>query len=95
MLLCLLLAAGLTTAALADEAETEMVPVLAQVPAGWENPCCWAWADDGTNAFAAWPGGAMEPLGESGWYYIYVPGLRAERHNQRQRGSGADRRRRG
>ena len=73
MLLCLLLAAGLTTAALADEAETEMVPVLAQVPAGWENPCCWAWADDGTNAFAAWPGGAMEPLGESGWYYIYVP----------------------
>ena len=73
MLLCLLLIACLSTAALADSAEAEMVPVLAQVPADWANPCCWAWADDGTNAFAAWPGGAMEPLGDSGWYYIYVP----------------------
>ena len=62
MLLCLLLIACLSTAALADSAEAEMVPVLAQVPADWANPCCWAWADDGTNAFAAWPGGAMEPL---------------------------------
>ena len=44
MLLCLLLVAGLTTAALADEAETEMVPVLAQVPADWAGPCCWAWS---------------------------------------------------
>ena len=73
MLLCLLLIACLSTAALADSAEAEMVPVLAQVPADWAGPCCWAWADDGTNAFAAWPGGAMEPLGDSGWYYIYVP----------------------
>lgn len=71
MLLCIFLLAGLSTGVLADEAE--MVPVLAQVPSDWEGVCCWAWADDGTNAFSAWPGGAMEPLGESGWLYIYVP----------------------
>ena len=71
MLLCIFLIATLSTGVLADEAE--MVPVMAQVPADWEGVCCWAWADDGTNAFSAWPGGAMEPLGESGWVYIYVP----------------------
>ena len=71
MLLCVFLLATLSTGVLADEAE--MVPVMAQVPADWEGVCCWAWADDGTNAFSAWPGGAMEPLGESGWVYIYVP----------------------
>lgn len=53
-------------------AETEMVPVVANVPADWEEPHLWAWADDGTNAFAAWPGEAMEELGD-GWYYCYVP----------------------
>lgn len=71
MLLCVFLLATLSTGVLADEAE--MVPVMAQVPADWQGVCCWAWADDGTNAFSAWPGGAMEPLGESGWVYIYVP----------------------
>ncbi len=50
----------------------EMLPVVAKVPEGWDAPCLWAWADDGTNAFAAWPGEAMEPL-EDGWYYCYVP----------------------
>lgn len=74
VLLCALLIACLGTAAMADAGDAaEMVPVLADVPDGWENPCCWAWADDGTNAFEAWPGGQMEPLGDSGWYYIYVP----------------------
>ena len=53
-------------------AEPEMVPVVANVPADWESPHLWAWADDGTNAFAAWPGEAMEELGD-GWYYCYVP----------------------
>lgn len=57
--------------ALATEAD-EMVPVVAQVPADWEAPHLWAWADDGTNAFAAWPGEEMESLGD-GWYYTYVP----------------------
>ncbi len=54
--------------------EVEMVPIAAQVPADWEAPCLWAWADDGTNAFEAWPGEEMDPLeGEEGWYYCYVP----------------------
>ena len=52
--------------------EKEMVPVVAQVPSDWEAPHLWAWADDGTNAFAAWPGEEMESLGD-GWYYTYVP----------------------
>ena len=43
--------------AVAFAAETnEMIPVVVKAPEGWENPCLWAWADDGTNAFAAWPG---------------------------------------
>ncbi len=50
----------------------EMVPVLVSVPEDWGTPNLWAWADDGTNAFAAWPGEELEPLAE-GWYYIYVP----------------------
>lgn len=54
-------------------AETnEMVPVVAQVPEDWEAPHLWAWSDDGTNAFEAWPGEEMESLGD-GWYYSYVP----------------------
>ncbi len=57
----------------ADEAQ-QMVPVVVQVPEGWDAPCLWTWADDGTNAFAAWPGEEMEKL-ESGWYYTYVPGF--------------------
>lgn len=76
LLLCVLVVVCLGTSVMADEGGAdEMVPVLADVPDGWESPCCWAWADDGTNAFAAWPGGQMEPLGDSGWYYIYVPGF--------------------
>lgn len=57
--------------AFAAEGE-EMVPVVVSVPEGWESPCLWAWADDGTNAFAAWPGEELEVLAE-GWYYTYVP----------------------
>ncbi len=53
---------------------SEMVPVLVKVPEGWDAPNCWAWADDGTNAFASWPGEALEAWTE-GWYYIYVPGF--------------------
>lgn len=61
----------LPSAAFAAEAD-EMVPVVVKTPEGWEAPCLWAWADDGTNAFAAWPGEELEPL-EGGWYYAYVP----------------------
>ena len=62
---------SLGTAALAEG--EEMVPVCISVPEGWEAPCLWAWADDGTNAFAAWPGEEADPLGDTGWYYCYVP----------------------
>ncbi len=64
----------LPMAAFAAEEENEMVPVMVHAPEGWGCPNLWAWADDGTNAFAAWPGEAMEELAE-GWYYIYVPGF--------------------
>lgn len=69
----LLMMSALSLTAFAAE-DDEMVPVVVQVPKGWDAPHVWAWADDGTNAFAAWPGEEMEPLAE-GWYYIYVPGF--------------------
>ena len=69
----LLMMSALSLTAFAAE-DDEMVPVVVQVPEGWDAPHVWAWADDGTNAFAAWPGEEMEPLAE-GWYYIYVPGF--------------------
>ena len=51
-LFALLIAAAclfsLGTAALAEG--EEMVPGCVSVPEGWEAPCLWAWADDGTNA---------------------------------------------
>lgn len=62
----------LSLTAFAAESD-EMVSVVVSVPEGWGVPNLWAWADDGTNAFAAWPGEAMEEL-EDGWYYTYVPG---------------------
>ncbi len=68
--LLLLLAAFPVTATAAEA--TEMIPVVVSVPEGWNSPNLWAWADDGTNAFAAWPGEALEELAE-GWYYVYVP----------------------
>ena len=61
----------LPSAAFAAEAD-EMVPVVVKTPYGWDAPCLWAWADDGTNAFASWPGEELEAL-EDGWYYTYVP----------------------
>ena len=69
LILCLLC---LPSAAFAA-GEDEMVAVAVKTPEGWEVPCLWAWADDGTNAFAAWPGEAMEPL-DGGWYSANDPG---------------------
>lgn len=57
--------------ALANE-DNEIIPVAVKVPEDWETPNLWAWADDGTNAFAAWPGEEMEVPAE-GWYNIHVP----------------------
>ena len=68
----LLMMSVLSVTAFATEGD-EMVPVVVKVPEGWDAPNLWAWADDGTNAFAAWPGEEMEALTE-GWYYTYVPG---------------------
>lgn len=60
------------TAFATEDSGSEMVPVVVSVPEGWGVPNLWAWADDGTNAFAAWPGEALEELSD-GWYYIWVP----------------------
>ena len=73
MLLTALLLLTVLPAAVAQEAEAPaMVPVAVHVPEGWGTPSLWAWADDGTNAFAAWPGEELEALAE-GWFYTYVP----------------------
>ena len=57
---------------MAAENSGEMVSVAVKVAEGWGEPSLWAWADDGTNAFEAWPGETMEAI-EDGWYYTYVP----------------------
>ena len=67
----MLMVSCLSLTAFAAE-DSEMVPVVVKVPEGWDAPNLWAWADDGTNAFAAWPGDPLEELAE-GWYYIWVP----------------------
>ena len=69
----MLMVSCLSLTAFAAE-DSEMVPVVVKVPEGWDAPNLWAWADDGTNAFAAWPGEPLEELAE-GWYYIWVPGF--------------------
>ena len=58
--------------AFAAEEESQMIPVAVKVPENWQMPCLWAWADDGTNAFEAWPGEALTAM-EDGWHYTYVP----------------------
>ncbi len=72
LLAALLCTVGFSMGAYADTDPADMVPVVVSVPQDWEVPCLWAWADDGTNAFEAWPGEEMETL-EEGWYYGYVP----------------------
>lgn len=45
-----------------------------QAPADWAEPHLWAWsAPDGTNAFSAWPGEALQDAG-NGWLTLTVPG---------------------
>lgn len=66
-----LMVSCLSLTAFAEE-DSKMVPVVVKVPEGWEAPNLWAWADDGTNAFDAWPGETMDELAE-GWYYTWVP----------------------
>lgn len=71
LIAAVLMLSALSLTAFAAE-DNEMIPVVVSVPEGWDAPNLWAWADDGTNAFAAWPGEEMEALAE-GWYYTYVP----------------------
>ena len=60
--------------AFAEGASDGRIIVYAQVPDDWSNPCLWAWSDDGTNAFDAWPGEAMEAdTNNEGWYYCWIP----------------------
>ena len=57
-----------------DQAEVPNVTIHVAAPADWNAPCLWAWsAPDGTNAFAAWPGEALEE-GENGWLVKEIPG---------------------
>lgn len=52
----------------------EMTVVYVQIPEDWEGPCIWAWNEDGSNAFDAWPGGTMKADdGNEGWYYAWIP----------------------
>ena len=44
----------------ADTESDAKKAVYVQVPKDWENPCVWAWDDDGNNAFEAWPGEEMD-----------------------------------
>lgn len=54
-------------------AYVEKITIHAQVPEGWEGPSLWAWQHpEGVNAFAAWPGKAMQP-GAEGWVQAKAP----------------------
>ncbi len=55
-------------------AEDDMFAVYIKVPADWQSPSAWAWNDDGTNAFAAWPGAELDmDAANEGWYYVWLP----------------------
>lgn len=71
----LILCFFMPTAALASApANNNKIIIYAKLPADWSDPHLWAWADDGTNVFAAWPGGEMEAdSGNIGWYYCWIP----------------------
>ena len=70
LMLCLLM----PVAAFAEDASDGKMIVYAKLPSAWSDPHLWAWADDGTNAFDAWPGGEMEAdSNNDGWYYCWIP----------------------
>ena len=72
ILLSVMMLFGMLALTAFAETDETRVPVVIHVPEDWGTPSLWAWADDGTNAFAAWPGEEMDALAE-GWYYTYVP----------------------
>lgn len=60
--------------AFAAEADETKVAINVNVPDDWQNPCVWAWDEDGNNAFEAWPGEECEATPDNeGWYYVWVP----------------------
>ena len=60
--------------AFAAEADETKVAINVKVPDDWQNPCVWAWDEDGNNAFEAWPGEECEAKPDNeGWYYVWVP----------------------
>ena len=70
LMLCLLM----PVAAFAEGASDGKIIVYAKLPSDWSSPHLWAWSDDGTNAFDAWPGGEMEAdSNNEGWYYCWIP----------------------
>lgn len=74
LLMSVVMIGAIPTVVSADEKGDERNVIYVQAPDEWENPCIWAWNEDGTNAFEAWPGEEMdkEPSNE-GWYYLWVP----------------------
>lgn len=63
-----------TAVSAAETGSDEKVAVYVRVPEDWSNPCVWAWDEEGTNAFEAWPGEeAEEDQANEGWYYIWIP----------------------
>lgn len=57
-----------------DKEEVANITVRVMAPSDWTAPNLWAWsAPDGTNAFASWPGEALEE-DENGWLKMQVPG---------------------
>ena len=55
-------------------AKDDRYSVYVHVPNEWNMPCVWAWNDDGTNVYDAWPGGELEKDPENdGWYYCWLP----------------------
>ena len=70
LMLCLLM----PITAFAEGASDGKMLIYAKLPSDWSAPHLWAWADDGTNAFDAWPGGEMEAdSNNDGWYYCWIP----------------------
>ena len=60
--------------AFAAEADETKVAINVKVPDDWQNPCVWAWDEEGNNAFEAWPREACEATPDNeGWYYVWVP----------------------
>ncbi len=60
---------------LETEPDTTGYSISFKAPEGWNDPCLWAWTNEGgANAFPgiAWPGRAMEDAGD-GWYQLAVP----------------------